>query len=223
MGMNQGNFPYRAIPTDVNPVAVTDSVSLLRSGGVIAYPTDTVYGLGANAFDESALARVFAIKSRPANFPLPLLFAQPYDLLQVANEIPDIVWELGKAFWPGPLTLILNKAPGVSNLVTAYKDTVAVRIPNHPLPRAIIQELGTPITGTSANVSGQPELTTAAEVCDQLGDKVDLILTSTIQGSGEISTILDVSGQTPMLIRQGAIDQSTLEIICGPIMSAKPN
>ena len=199
--------------------SIDEAVEALRDGGVVAFPTDTLYGLGADAFREDAVERVFEIKGRPSKMALPLLLGGARDLELVATDIPDSAWALVARFWPGPLTLILKSAPEVPAIVTGGGATVAVRVPNHPVPLQLTQRLGRPITGTSANVTGGPDPKTAEDVKRALGDRVDYIVEQSLgeQGLGQIattlgtpSTVLDLSGATPRLARQGAIHLDVL-------------
>ena len=199
--------------------SIDEAVEALRDGGVVAFPTDTLYGLGADAFREDAVERVFEMKGRPSKMALPLLLGGARDLELVATDIPDSAWALVARFWPGPLTLILKSAPEVPAIVTGGGATVAVRVPNHPVPLQLTQRLGRPITGTSANVTGGPDPKTAEDVKRALGDRVDYIVEQSLgeQGLGQIattlgtpSTVLDLSGATPRLARQGAIHLDVL-------------
>ena len=190
------------------------AVEVLRGGGVVAFPTDTVYGLGASAKLELALKRIYQIKRRSLNLALPLLLADVSDIEKVAAFVPRIGWQLANCFLPGGLTLVLPKATWVSPLVTAGGDTVAVRVPNHPIPRALARGLGVPIVGTSANITGQPSPLTVAEVRRQLGNKVDFIVEGECPGGVE-STVVDVTRDPPVLLREGAISQQEIEAACG--------
>jgi L-threonylcarbamoyladenylate synthase len=194
------------------------AVAILKKGGIVAFPTDTVYGLGADPLNEQAVAKIYRVKRRPYNLPLPLLLAEKSDLLKVASVVPEIAWQLAERFLPGGLTLVLRKSPWVPGSVTAGGDTIAVRIPDHPVPIALIRGLGSPIVGTSANLSGRPSPVTAEEVRQQLGDEVDLIIDGGRCTSGTESTVLDVSSKVPALIREGAIPRAELEKLCGPLL-----
>ena len=191
------------------------AVSILKKGGIVAFPTDTVYGLGADPLNEQAVDRIYKVKRRHHNLPLPLLLAEKSDLLKVATVVPKIAWQLAERFLPGGLTLVLRKSPWVPGSVTAGGDTIAVRIPNHNIPIALIRGLGSPIVGTSANLSGKPSPVTAEEVHEQLGDEVDLIIDGGRCPGGTESTVLDVSSEVPALIREGAIPRTELSQICG--------
>ena len=195
------------------------AIAILKKGGIVAFPTDTVYGLGADPLNAPAVDRIYKVKRRPHNLPLPLLLAEKSDLLKVATVVPEIAWQLAERFLPGGLTLVLRKSPWVPGTVTAGGDTIAVRIPNHPVPIALIRGLGTPIVGTSANLSGISSPVTAEEVREQLGDEVDLIIDGGRCPGGTESTVLDISGKVPTLIREGAIPRVEIAKICGPFFS----
>jgi L-threonylcarbamoyladenylate synthase len=193
------------------------AISILKKGGIVAFPTDTVYGLGADPLNAQAVGKIYKVKKRSSNLALPLLLAEKSDLLRVASVVPEIAWQLAERFLPGVLTLVMRKSPWVPGSVTAGGDTVAVRIPDHPIPIALIRGLGTPIVGTSANLSGRPSPVTAAEVRQQLGDEVDFIIDGGRCPGGTESTVLDVTGKAPVLLREGAIPRSELTKLCGPL------
>lgn len=193
---------------------IEQAIAILKRGGIVAFPTDTVYGLGANARDDDAVARVYEAKKRPRHLALPLLLADISQIEDVARDVPDLAWALARRFLPGGLTLVLHKASSVSNLVSGGGDTIAVRVPDHPVPIALIQGLDSPITGTSANVSGSPSPLTAKEVYRQMGDRVELIIDGRCPG-GVNSTVLDLTGDVPRLIREGPISREEIERVCG--------
>jgi L-threonylcarbamoyladenylate synthase len=190
---------------------IEKGVEILRKGGVIAFPTDTVYGLGAGAYMESGIKRVFEIKNRPAEMALPLLLADVSQIHEVAKEVPAYAWRLIKTFSPGGLTLVVYRTGIVKDLITNGGDTVAIRIPDHPVPRALIKGSGMPLIGTSANVSGQPAVITAEDVRRQLGNSVDLIIEGIPAPKGTESTVVDVTGDVPVILREGAISRKELE------------
>jgi len=190
-------------------------ISLLKKGGVIAFPTDTVYGLGASIAIDSAVARVYRIKGRSQDRALPLLLADIAQLEEVASMIPAYAVLLAEKFWPGPLTLVLLKSDAISDIVSSGP-TVAVRIADHPIPTALARGTGTAITGTSANLSGRPSTLNAEEARAQLGDRVDLIIEGECPGGRE-STIVDLSGQAPVIVREGALSIEKLRRICPEI------
>lgn len=177
----------------------------LRSGGVVVFPTDTLYGLGADAFSVPALDRVFSIKGRPSEISLPLLVSCWDHLETVAGQIPQVAGHLAQRFWPGPLTMVLPKAQCLPGRVTGGRETVAVRMPNHPVALEIIRRLDRPITGTSANRSGQQDLLDIDSIRAELADDVDYIVQSGPQPDGTPSTIIDMTAEVPKLLRQGAL------------------
>ncbi len=180
----------------------------------MAFPTDTLYGLGADAFCVEAVGRVFEIKGRSSDMALPLLLGSIQDLEWVTADIPDLAWALAERFWPGPLTLILKKSPEVPLAVTGGRDSVAVRLPNHRVPLTLVQELGRPITGTSANPSGGPDPITAEDVRRLLGGKVDYIVDGGPTSVAAPSTIVDLTSPMPRLVRPGAIDYQSIQSVC---------
>ncbi len=194
-------------------------VSILKDGGVVAFPTDTVYGLGASIGINSAVERVYRVKERPRHMALPLLLANLSQLDNVARSVPPSARLLAENFWPGPLTLVLFKADSVPDIVTGGSKSVAVRIPAHPIPTALARGVGTAIVGTSANLSGQPSALTAEEARAQLGDKVDLIIDGECP-KGKESTIVDLTREKPIILRPGALSREELRQIC-PDISVK--
>ena len=189
------------------------AVAILKGGGVVAYPTDTVYGLGADIFNEKAVGRIYQIKQRLIYQPLPILLADKFEMAMMAAAMPEIAWLLAEHFLPGGLTLIVRKSSLVPPWVTAGGDTVAVRIPNHPIALALIRDLGKPLIGTSANLSGLPSPVSTREVRDQLGDKVDFVLDGGRCPGGIESTVVDVTGETPMILREGSVSREEIERI----------
>jgi L-threonylcarbamoyladenylate synthase len=195
---------------------VEKGIVILKKGGVIAFPTDTVYGLGASMAIGSAVERVYRIKERPRHMALPLLLADLSQLEKIAISIPPSARLLAERFWPGPLTLVLLKSDAVPDIVTAGSETVAVRIAAHPIPTALARGVGTAIVGTSANLSGQPSALTTEEARAQLGDRVELIIEGDCPG-GKESTIVDLSGEKPVILRRGALSEEELKQICPEI------
>ena len=183
---------------------IEKGIEILQKGGVIAFPTDTVYGLGADAFNTRAVERVYEIKNRPRYQALPLLVADVDQLATLAEPIPEIAWLLARRFWPGALTLVLSKKDSLPARL-ASGSTIAVRVPNHPVCLALIKGLGNPVTGTSANVSGQSAALTAEEVEQQLGGRIDLVIHGGKCPGGKESTIVDVTHEPPIMLRQGII------------------
>ena len=181
------------------------AVRILKEGGVAAIPTDTLYGLAADALNADAIERVFAIKERPEGMALPVLLADLEQLSAVGRDLPESVCLLGGRYWPGPLTLIVRRAEGLPARLTAGQETVAVRVPDHQVPRELARRLGRPVTGTSANISGAEDPQSLEELRRQVGGRVDCVLSVGPLPAGTASTIVDITGATPKLIREGAI------------------
>ena len=193
---------------------VDRAIKILKDGGVVAFPTDTVYGLGADVFNASAVEQVYKIKQRPRNLPLPVLLAGSKQLAEVVASVPETAQCLIRRFWPGGLTLVLPKKETLPDIVTAGGKTVAVRVPDHVIPLSLIQGLGAPIIGTSANVSDQRSPVTAEEVRRQFDGGIDLIIDAGRCPGGLESTVVDVTGETPVILRQGAIPEEEIIRIC---------
>ena len=194
---------------------VEKGITILRKGGVIAFPTDTVYGVGSGIYDEKAIEQVFAVKQRTHNMSLPILLADVAQVHEVAQDIPAYAWRLIDCFWPGGLTLIVYRSRVIKDTITNGGDTVAIRLPNHPVPYALIKGCGMPLIGSSANISCQPSVTTAEEVRAQFKDTVDLIIDGIPAPKGTESTIIDVTGEAPVIIRQGYIPREVVEEAVG--------
>ena len=184
---------------------IEQAVAILKNGGLVAYPTDTVYGLGACMTDTKAVERIFQVKGRPKGMALPVLLAERAQIEVIVESMPLAAQRLADEFFPGALTIILPKSNTVPDIVTGGGKTIAFRIPNHPVPLALIKGLGKPIVGTSANLSGQPSTLTALEVQAQIGDKIDMIIDGGRCPGGIESTVVDLSGERPIVRRQGAI------------------
>jgi L-threonylcarbamoyladenylate synthase len=193
----------RVVPADAG--GIRRAAKILARGGVAAFPTETVYGLGARALDAVAAKRIFRAKRRPADNPLIVHVDGTKMLALVARDIGPLARRLIRAFWPGPLTLILKKTAAVPSVVTGAKTTVAVRCPRHPAALALIRALGEPIAAPSANASGRPSATTAAHVLRDLGARIPLILDGGPCAQGLESTIVDARGKHPVVLRHGSI------------------
>jgi L-threonylcarbamoyladenylate synthase len=189
---------------------VKKCAAVLRSGGIAAYPTDTVYGLGADIYNDKAVAKVFAVKRRPLNLPLPVLICDQSQLEELTADVPASARRLITSFWPGALTIVFNKAPSFNSLVTAGKSKIAVRMPAHAITLRLIKEAGCPIVGTSANLHGLTSALTTTEVRSQLGTAVDFTLEGGPCPGGTESTIVDVTGDKPSILRTGAIPEEAL-------------
>jgi L-threonylcarbamoyladenylate synthase len=188
-----------------DPGVIREAAGVLRGGGLVAFPTETFYGLGAAGLDADAARRVFAVKGRPASMPLLLLVDSREMAAAVAAEIPARARELMDQHWPGPLTLVLRARPRVPAAVTAGTGTVGLRVPAHAVARALVRALGEPVTAPSANTSGAAPPVTAAEVLAQLGGTNDLVLDAGATPGGAPSTVLDVTVDPPRVIRPGAV------------------
>lgn len=194
---------------------VNQAATVLHAGGLVAFPTETVYGLGADACNAEAVGRIFTAKGRPSDHPLIVHIADAQQLTQWAQNIPEIAWKLAEAFWPGPLTLILQRLPSVPDAVTGGLDTVALRVPSHPVALALLKVFGGGVAAPSANRYGQVSPTSAQDVQEELGDRVNLILDGGRCPVGIESTIIDLSTTTPSILRPGKITQEALNRVLG--------
>lgn len=199
---------------------IAEAVRLLKNGQLVGIPTETVYGLGADAANPDAVAKIFAAKGRPADHPLIVHLPGAAHLDRWAREIPPAAWELAEAFWPGPLTLILKRAAHVPDAVTGGQDTVGLRVPGHPLALELLRAFAAAggsggIAAPSANRFGRISPTTADHVREELGDAVPLVLDGGACAVGIESTILDLSTGKPVLLRPGHISPAAIEAICG--------
>ena len=184
---------------------IAAAASCLRNGGLVAFPTETVYGLGVAALDAAAVRRLFAAKGRPADDPLIVHVAGAAELAPLVAERPSIVDALAARFWPGPLTLVLRRSPIVPLEVTAGLDTVAVRVPAHPVARALLDEARIPVAAPSANLFSRPSPTQASHVLEDLEGRIDMLLDGGATQVGVESTVLDLSGDVPLVLRPGAV------------------
>ena len=194
---------------------IARAARILRSGGLVAFPTETVYGLGADASSASAMAKLYAVKRRPADHPVIVHFASTDAAFGWASEVPESARKLAKAFWPGPLTLVLKRSQKAQDFVTGGQDTVGLRFPSHPVARELLQLFGRGVAAPSANRFGRISPTTAAHVRADLGADVDLVLEGGPTEVGIESTILDLSGAGPVLLRPGRISRQELEQVVG--------
>jgi L-threonylcarbamoyladenylate synthase len=213
---------FEAPPVD--PAAIARAVEVLKRGGLVALPTETVYGLAADATNESAVRAIFAAKGRPADHPV-IVHVQNESAIELwASAVPPAAHALAQAFWPGPLTLVLKRSARISDLVTGGQDTVGLRAPAHPWTQAVLRGLGRPLAAPSANRFGRVSPTTAGHVRADLGEKpdgaVDLILDGGPCPVGIESTIVDLTGARPRLLRHGFIARSELERVLGVAVDA---
>lgn len=193
---------------------------MLRAGGLVAFPTETVYGLGADASSPSAMARLYAVKGRPADHPVIVHFADPATAFTWAREVPEAARVLAERFWPGPLTLVLKRAAHVGDFVTGGQDTVGVRVPDHSLARELLAAFGGGVAAPSANRFGRISPTTAQHVREDLGTDVDMVLDGGPCGVGIESTIVDLSRGTPVVLRPGGISAAQVEAVLAACVSA---
>jgi L-threonylcarbamoyladenylate synthase len=196
---------------------ISEAAATLRAGGLVAFPTETVYGLGADATSEAAVRRIFAAKGRPATNPLIVHVADLEAARRYTTGWGDAAQTLAAAWWPGPLTLVLPKSPDIPDLVTAGRGTVGVRVPDHPLALELLRAFGGPVAAPSANRSNHVSPTTAQHVRDELGDAVDLVLDGGPCTVGIESTVLDLSRDRPRILRPGAVTRRQIEFIVGPV------
>lgn len=205
-----------------DPAALREAAALLRARQLVAFPTETVYGLGADGLDPAAVAAIFAAKERPADNPLILHIAGADQLDAIAQTIPPAALRLAAAFWPGPLTLVLPRRPVVPPIACGGLDTVAVRVPAHPVALALLREFGGPLAAPSANRSGRPSPTLAAHVAADLGDRVAMILDGGPAIHGLESTVVDCTSAPPRLLRLGALTREAIEAVLGPLATDDP-
>ncbi len=199
----------------MSPDAVTEAARVLRDGGLVVFPTDTVYGIFVDPGNSEAVRRVYDVKGRDSSRPLQLLVAKVQDIALVAKDIPDPAWRAARVFLPGGLTLVLPKADNVAPAVVAGGATVGVRVPDMEQCVEVIEAFGSPVAATSANRSGEPSPRTAEEAAAQIGELVDLIVDGGLCPVGIDSTVLDMTTESPRLLRVGAITQIALEEVLG--------
>lgn len=202
---------------------LSKAIRALNRDELIAMPTETVYGLAANAYSERALEKIFALKQRPLYNPLIVHVKSPSSLTEVAREIPDIALELAKEFWPGPLTLVLKKNRQIPDLATAGKDTVAIRVPNHPVALSLLEQLNFPLAAPSANPFGSISPTSAQHVYNYFQDRLDVILDGGECERGIESTIIGFDGDQPILYRLGSLSIDRIEAKIGNVMRQTRN
>ena len=196
---------------------IQTAAKILQEGGLVAFPTETVYGLGGNGLDSAACEKIYLAKGRPSDNPLILHISEFEELNPIVREISPAAQKLMDAFWPGPLTMVFPKSDIVPEKATGGLDTVAVRFPSHPVARAIIRAAGLPIAAPSANSSGKPSPTRASHVEFDLNGKIDMIIDGGAAEWGLESTIVDVSGEVPMILRPGAVTKEMMEKVVGTV------
>lgn len=199
------------------PANLRRAARILAGGGIVIFPTDTVYGVGGRASSARALARIYAAKGRQSDKPLQLILPDASWIARLADEVSPLVARLAGAFLPGPLTLVVRKGSRAPDDVGAADGTVALRVPDHPVCLALVRLLGEPLAATSANRSGHPSPRTAAEAASEIGDQVDLVLDDGLAPLGVESTILDVAHGPPRLLRAAALTAEQIEAVAGPL------
>jgi len=190
---------------------LTRAADILTSGGIIAYPTETFYGLGANATNEKAIQKIFSVKGREFKNPISLIIGETDDIYALVQDVPELAQKLMATFWPGALTIVFKASASVSTLLTAGSGKIGLRVSSHPGAVGIVRKTKKPLTATSANLSGAPECTSAFEVALQLGDKVDAIVDLGNTPGTKGSTIIDVTTTPPVILREGAIRTKAIE------------
>ena len=208
----------RAAEDNPRTAELLEAAACISAGGMVVFPTETVYGLGANALSAEAVSRVFRVKNRPADNPVIVHVSKREMVHDVVSEIPDVARRLMDHFWPGPLTLVLQKSPDVPEVVTAGLDSVSVRMPSHAVALALISAAGVPVAAPSANISGRPSITSAAEAVLELSGKVDFIIDSGRSGIGLESTVLDVRRAVPEILRPGGVTLEQLRAFLGNVV-----
>jgi len=208
------------VRTEILPATeehIARAATVIRAGGLVAFPTETVYGLGADALNEDAVRKIFIAKERPPDDPLIIHIAHAQQLALFARHTPHRVWDLAERFWPGPLTLVLPKTERVPDVTTGGLDTVAVRAPAHPVARSLIERSGVPIAAPSANRFSRPSPTTAQHVLEDLNGRIELILDGGPTPIGVESTVLDLTQDPPMILRPGGVTLEELRGILGEV------
>ncbi|MBD3185320.1 threonylcarbamoyl-AMP synthase [Candidatus Bathyarchaeota archaeon] len=195
---------------------------ILREGGLVAFPTETVYGLGANALNQDAVERIFWAKKRPATDPIIVHVSSKHMAVSLATKMPDSAWKLMDAHWPGPLTLIMQKNEKIPAVVTSHLPTIALRMPNHPIALQLIRQAGCPVAAPSANLFERPSPTLVAHILEDLDGRIDAIIDAGSTEIGIESTIVDVSGDVPMLLRPGGIPVDSIHSTIG-MMEVHPS
>jgi L-threonylcarbamoyladenylate synthase len=219
--MSPQTFVMKVSPRAPQKRLILTAAEALRRGGLVAFPTETVYGLGADAFNTDAVRQIFVAKGRPLDNPIIVHIASVADLKALTSHVPERASLLIDRFWPGPLTLILQKSLDVPDDVTGGLDTVAVRMPQNKIALALIKALGHPIAAPSANLSGRPSGTTAGHVLQDFAGKIDMILDGGPVAVGVESTVLDLSRKTPAILRPGAVTQEDLEPLLGRVVMGR--
>lgn len=205
------------VKPDRQGCVIAKAGEIIRKGGLVAFPTETVYGLGGDGLNPAASAKIYEAKGRPSDNPLILHIAERKAVYDFTSQVPPVAEKLMDAFWPGPLTIIFPKAEKVPSATTGGLNTVAIRYPDHPIALAMIQAAGVPVAAPSANTSGRPSPTRADHVAEDMNGRIDMILDGGEVGIGVESTIVDVTQPVPMILRPGYITKEMLEQVIGPV------
>ncbi|HHX42589.1 MAG TPA: threonylcarbamoyl-AMP synthase [Chloroflexi bacterium] len=221
--MNEGGTPRRiatrALSAD-DAEALPAALRILRSGGTVVFPTDTVYGVGSDPWSPEAVARLYWVKQRPREMAIPLLVSAPHHVERVVSDLPDAFQRVAARFWPGGLTLVLPRHPAVPHIVTAGGPTIAVRMPGHPLARALIEAAGGVLAVTSANRSGNPAPVTAEAARADLDGRVDLVIDGGASPCGVASAVIDLVRTPPRQLRAGGIPFAALRVVLPDLVDA---
>lgn len=201
---------------------IQEAARILREGGLVAFPTETVYGLGADAMNDEAVGKVYAAKGRPSDNPMIVHIASPAELLTLTDSVTEDMEKLARAFWPGPLTMVVAAKPAVSRITTGGLDTVAVRMPDNEITLRLIREAGMPLAGPSANLSGHPSPTSAAHVYDDLQGRIDAVIQGESCRVGIESTVVDMTAAEPVILRPGVITAAELGAVLHKAVTIDP-
>jgi L-threonylcarbamoyladenylate synthase len=201
----------KVVDKNSEEVILTRAAEILANVGIIAYPTETFYGLGADATNEKAIQKIFTVKGRNFKNPISLIIAQTDDIYPLVQDVPQAAKKLMAAFWPGALTIVFSASDKISHLLTAGSGKIGLRVSSHPGAQGIVQKLKRPLTATSANLTGAPECISAADVALQLGDKIDAIIDLGNTAGTNGSTIIDVTYTPLVILREGAISRKIIE------------
>ena len=208
---------FKIDQSNPDPAVVAEIAELLKTGSVIAFPTDTFYGLGADIYNDNAVKRVFDLKGRMYNKPILILISDKKELpaLISPESMSVFACQLIDKFWPGPLTIIFYSARVIPPILTGHTGKIGIRLPNHTFSRRLVEKLGGPLTATSANISGMPGLNNPSDVLSAIGDRIDALIDGGMAAGGDASTVVDVTGVVPVIIREGVIPPSDIRETLG--------
>lgn len=204
---------FKIDQSNPDPVIVTEVAGVLKSGGVIAFPADTFYGLGADIYNDRAVKKVFDIKGRGYDKPILILISDKKEVASLISQenVSAYTGRLIETFWPGPLTIVFYASKAISGILTGTTGKIGIRLPDHLFCRRLVERMGSPITATSANVSGMPSLNDPSEVQKSIGDRIDVLVDGGMTPGGLESTVVDVTGVEPRILREGAIPASKIK------------